>query len=157
MQQPFQTFKSARVVFQNRGSAHMTNRNLLAISCLTMLVAPTVFGEDQKPQFDQLKRDLQGTWKCVSFPEWPQEIMHIKHITPTHYTWVTYDRANSSILSTSGGTWSFKDDKYVEVCEFASDPHQHLRGKTNTFAIKVAGDKWDHMGVPGTEIEVNEV
>jgi hypothetical protein len=132
-------------------------RKLIALSCLALLVAQTVCGEDQKPDLGQLKRDLEGTWECVSFPEWPKEIMHIKHVTPTHYTWVTFDRETNSILSTSGGKWSIKDDKYTEVCEFASDSHQHLRAKTFTFAIKVAGDKWDLSGVPGTEIEVNEV
>jgi hypothetical protein len=132
-------------------------RKLIAVSCLALLVALTGRGEDQKPDFEKLKRDLQGTWQCVSFPEWPKEIMHIKHVTPTHYTWVTFDSANNSIMATSGGTWSLRDDKYSEVCEFASDTHQHLRGKTHTFTIKIAGDKWDHMGVPGTEIEVNEV
>ena len=132
-------------------------RNLLALFCLILLATQTVSGEDQKPDREQLTRDLQGTWECASFPEWPKEILHIKHVTPTHYTWVTYDRGNNSIMATSGGTWSIKDDKYTETCEFASDTHQHLRGKTFTFAIKVAGDKWDLMGVPGTEIEVNEV
>jgi hypothetical protein len=132
-------------------------RKLIALSCLILLTTQTLPGNDQKPDLEQLRRDLQGTWECVSFPEWPKEMMHIKHITPTHYTWVTYDRENNRILATAGGTWSVKDDRYTEVCEFASDTHQHLRGKTNTFTIKVAGDKWDHMGVPGTEIEVNEV
>jgi len=132
-------------------------RNRLALVCISLLVTQTVLGDDQKPKFDQLKQELPGTWECVSFQEAPKEILHIKHITPTHYTWVTYDRQMNAILATSGGTWSFKDGKYVEACEFASDSHQHLRGKTFTFTINVARDKWDLRGVPGTEIEVDEV
>ncbi len=132
-------------------------RKRLAVVCLSLLATQTVLGDDQKPNADQLKRELLGTWECVSFQEAPKEMLHIKNITPTNYTWVTYDRLANAILATSGGTWSFKDGKYVEACEFASDSHQHLRGKTNTFNINVAHNKWDHRGVPGTEIEVDEV
>jgi hypothetical protein len=133
----------------------MSNR--LALVCLSLLVTQPVLGDDQKPNVDQLKRELPGTWECVSFPDNPKEMLHIKHLTPTHYTWVTYDRQANAILATSGGTWSFKDDKYVEACEFASDSHQHLRGKTYTYTINVARNKWDLKGVDGTEIAVDEV
>jgi hypothetical protein len=132
-------------------------RNRLTFVCLSLLVTQTALGDDPKPNVDQLKRELQGTWECVSFVDAPKEIMHIKHITPTRYTWVTYDRLANAILATSGGTWSFKDGHYVEACEFASDTHQHLRGKTFTFTINVARDKWDLKGVPGIDFEVDEV
>ena len=33
------------------------------------------------------------------------------------------------------------------MCEFASDTHQHLRGKTVAFTINLVGDKWDHEGL----------
>ena len=132
-------------------------RKRFVLVCLSLFLTQTVRSDEAKPNVDQLKRELPGTWECVSFPDAPKEIVHIKHVTPTHCTWVTYDRQTNAILATAGGTWSFKDDKYVETYEFASDSYQYLRGKTYTFTINVARDKWDHRGVPGTEIEVDEV
>jgi hypothetical protein len=136
-------------------------RKRLILSSLVLLAARLASGADDNPnaQADvkRLKRELPSTWECVSFVDAPKQIGHIKHVTPTHFTWVTYDRDQKAVLAVSGGTWSFKDGKYVEVIEFASDTHQHLRGKTNAFTINLVGDKWDHKGVPDNEIEVDEV
>jgi hypothetical protein len=132
-----------------------------ALSCLLLVTLRPAIGGDDNPNApadaQRLMRELPGTWECVSFPDLPRQVSHIKHVTPTHYTWVTYDRDQREILAISGGTWSLKDGKYVEVCEFAPDSHQYLRGKTNVFTIELAGEKWDHKGVPGNEIEVDEV
>ena len=130
-------------------------------SCLLLLTARLVAGADDNPNapFDakRLKRELPGTWENVSQANSPKEIQFIKHVTPTHFTWVVYDREKNAILAVTGGTWSLKDGKYEESIEFASDNAQQLRGKTFQFTIKLAGDKWDHKGVPGSEIEVDEV
>ena len=70
---------------------------------------------------------------------------------------MVYDRDKHAILGLTGGAWSLKDGKYEESIDFASDEVQQLRGKAFQFTIKLAGDKWDHKGVPGSEIEVDEV
>jgi hypothetical protein len=131
------------------------------LACLVLPLAGLAAGADEKPGSSpdpgRLKRELPGTWECVSVADLPRQISHIKHITPTHYTWVTYDRDRNAILAVSGGTWTLKEGKYEEACEFASDSHPHLRGKTNDFTTNLAGDKWDLKGVPGTEINVDEV
>jgi hypothetical protein len=136
-------------------------RTPLILACLVLLTARPAVGADDNPNAPadakRLRRELPGTWDCVSLADAPKQIAHIKHLTPTHYTWVTYDRDRNEILAISGGTWSLKDGKYEEVCEFASDTHQHLRGKTNLFAVNLAGDKWDLKGVPDSEIDVDEV
>ncbi len=132
-------------------------RKLIVLSILTLLVPQAVIADDKPGDTDRLKRELLGSWECILPPGTPKQISHIKHITPTHYTWVTDDRERHEVLATSGGTWSLKDDKYVETCDFASDTHQHVRGKTFTFTVTVAGDKWNLKGVPGTEIDVDEV
>ncbi len=133
----------------------------IALSCFTLLLPPSLILGDDDPNAQaetrRIKRELRGTWDCVPVENFPKELSHIKHVTPTHYTWVTYDRESNAIQSVSGGTWSLQDGKYQETCEFASDSHQHVRGKTFTFAIDLVGDKWDLKGVPGTEIQVDEV
>lgn len=136
-------------------------RRSMILACLSLLTIRLVAGADDNPDaaFDakRLKRELPSTWECVSFADLPQQIAHIKHVTPTHYTWVTYDRDRREVLATSGGTWSLRDGKYVEVCEFASDTHQHLRGKAVAFAINLVGDKWDHKGLLDSGFEIDEV
>ena len=129
-------------------------RKRLALSCLLLLCRPPVIaGADDNPnaQFDakRLNRELPSTWECVSGENVPKETQLIKHVTPTHFTWLVYDRDKKAILAVSGGTWSLKDGKYEESIEFASDNVQQLRGKTFPFTINLAGDKWDHKGVPG--------
>ena len=70
-----------------------------------------------RPPFDakRLNRELPGTWENVSQAGRPQEIQFIKHVTPTHFTWVVYDREKHAILAVTGGTWSLKDGKYEEI------------------------------------------
>jgi hypothetical protein len=130
-------------------------------ACLMLVAASLVARADDNPAapFDarRLNRELPGTWECVSLVNAPQQISHIKHVTPTHYTWVTYHRDRHAILAVAGGTWSLKDGHFVAVCEFASDTHQHLRGKTNAFTINLVGDKWDHKGSLDTGFEIDEV
>ena len=129
-----------------RGAPIMRTRTALCL--LTLLLGQPVVGDDQKPDSDQLSRDLIGTWESVLPPEAPKSIRHIKHVTPTHYTRVTYDADNDRILATSGGSCSVKGDQYEEVCEFATDSHQHVRGKTFNYLLKLAGDKWNLLVQP---------
>jgi hypothetical protein len=136
-------------------------RRSTLVACAVLLTAPLAAGADDNPDssFDakRLNRELPGTWECVSNANQPKEVHMIKHITPTHYMWIAYDGDRKAILAMSGGTWALKDGKYQESAEFASDNVQQLRGKTFRFTINLVGDKWDHKGVPDSEIAVDEV
>jgi hypothetical protein len=136
-------------------------KRLMFLACALLPTAGLVAGADDnpnpQPEAARLKRELPGTWECVSLVDVPKQISHIKHVTPTHYMWTACDRDKKAILAISGGTWALKDGKYVEAAEFASDNIQQLRGKTFRFTIDLAGDKWDHKGVPDSEIDVDQV
>ena len=129
--------------------------------CLMLLTVRTVAIGDDNPgslaDAKRLKRELPSTWENVSQADQPKEMQFIKHVTPTHFTWVMYDRDKHAILALTGGAWSLKDGKYEESIEFASDSVQQLRGKTFQFTINLSGDKWDHKGVPDSEIKVDEL
>ena len=131
------------------------------LACLILLTARLVAGADDNPTapFDakRLNRELPSTWENVSQADRPKEMQFIKHVTPTHFTWVMYDRDKKAVMAVTGGSWSLKDGKYEESIEFASDNVQQLRGKTFRFTINLVGDKWDHKGVPDSEIDVDEV
>ena len=132
-----------------------------AFACLMLLAAGLVAGADDNPAapFDagRLKRELPSTWETASHADILKEMRFIKHVTPTHFTWVLYDREKKAIEGVTGGTWSLKDGKYEESIDFASDNVQQLRGKAFRFTIDLNGDRWDHKGEPGSEIEVDEV
>jgi hypothetical protein len=102
------------------------------------------------------EESLVGSWECVS-PELPAEYRHIKHITPTHFTWVTYHRTDMAPLGVAGGTWSREGDTYKERIDFATEGVRQLRGKQFTFTIKLEGDKWFLKSTPGSELAVDEV
>jgi hypothetical protein len=131
------------------------------LACLMLLAAGVAARADDNPNaaFDakRLNRELPGTWESRSLGDAPRQIVHIKHLTPTHFTWVTYDRDQQQILAVAGGTWSLRDGKYVEVCDFASGAHLHLSGKTNAFTTHLDRDKWDIKGLWDTGSEIDEV
>jgi hypothetical protein len=132
------------------------------VASLVLLVAGVAGSADDNPNaaFDakRLHRELPATWECVSQQaDQPKELQFIKHVTPTHFTWVIYDRQQNAILAVTGGTWSLKDGHYEETIEFASDDIQQLRGKSFPFTIQLVGDRWEHKSAPGSEIDVDEV
>ena len=117
----------------------------------------TATAGEQKPDAERLKRELLGTWESVQPASTPKTIRCVKHITPTHWTWVLYDRGAKVAISTAGGTWTLKGDKYEETNEFSSEDMKHAHGKAFAFNFKIDGDKWHVKGGPELEILVDEV
>jgi hypothetical protein len=130
------------------------------LACFTLLTIGLVGGADDKPAASsdatRLNRELPSTWQNTSQQDLPKEGRFIKHVTPTHFTWVLYDREKKAIQGVTGGTWSLKDGKYEESIEFATDNVQQLRGKTFRFTHNVGGDKWDLKSEPDSGIDVDE-
>jgi hypothetical protein len=132
-------------------------RKTLAICVFGLLLTRSVIGDDQKAVSSSVKPELLGSWECVLDPAFPESIHHIKLVTPTHYTWVTYDAEKNAVLATSGGTCSMKGDLYEEAAAFASDSHQHLRGKTYGYSVTLRGDKWGLHGILDGGFIIDEV
>jgi len=112
---------------------------------------------EQDPSPDKVKRTLLGTWESTFPADTPKSIRCVKHITPTHWTWVAYDRDTKVVFSASGGTWTLKGDKYEETNEFATEAMAHARGKTFAFNYKIDGDKWFLKCGPELEIHVDDI
>ena len=114
---------------------------------VALLTSQAANGDDQKADGDRLKRDLSGTWEPRPAGV-PNSMRHID-VTPTHYTWVTYDSESGTILATSGGTCSVKGDRCKRrSAEFATDWHQHLRGKTYGYTVKINSGNWRPRDCP---------
>ena len=90
--------------------------------CCCCRPAPCIGGDDNPnapADAKRLKRELPSTWETSRTRIYPKETHFIKHVTPTHCTWMAYDRDKHAILALTGGTWSLKDGKYEETIEFA--------------------------------------
>jgi hypothetical protein len=132
-------------------------KKLLVCWCLLPILSDMPFEQVKDDRAPRLKHDLLGTWDCVLPPEAPRSARQTILVTPGHHVWALYDVDSRRILAISGGVWNYLGDNYRESYEYASDTHQHLRGKTFQFVVTVTGQKWDKKAVPGTKFKVDEV
>jgi hypothetical protein len=134
-------------------------RWLLAGIAVVLVAIRTAGGVAPEPGEDRVRKGLVGSWNCVlkDLPEQFKDVKHVKHITPTHWTWVTYDAKEMKVMAAAGGIWSLAGDNYKEKCEFSSPGYEHTRGKEFTFILKFDGDELSIKSAPGTTIDVDEV
>jgi hypothetical protein len=111
-------------------------------------------GADTGPE--RPKNALIGTWKHID-ANIQEGVVHIKHVTPTHWTWVVYDVKAMDAVAVAGGTWSLEGDQYKERVEFASETHPHLRGKEYSFTSKVDDGRWTIKVSTDADIVADEV
>jgi hypothetical protein len=114
---------------------------------------------------DDAKGDnrLVGTRKIVSGKYGGVEFsrlsgtMTVKHITPTHYMWATYDK-DGQVTRTGGGPYKFKDGVMESTPEygFGSD-FQAIKGQPQSYKCKVEGNKWYQTGTLSTGQTLEEV
>jgi RNA polymerase sigma factor (sigma-70 family) len=123
----------------------------------TAVAQKKVADVEQSPSPEQARRALLGTWESTLSANTPKSFRCVKHITPTHWTWVAYDRDTKVAFSACGGTWTLKGDKYEETNEFATEDMKHSRGKAFAFNYKLDGDKWFLKSGPELEIHVDDL
>ncbi|WP_425616502.1 hypothetical protein NA78x_000150 [Anatilimnocola sp. NA78] len=106
---------------------------------------------------------LIGTWKLKSVTrggmtaEVPETITILKHITPTHFAGISYDKDGKFIRS-HGGTYSKQGEDYIETVEYTSNEGTaDLIGKESKFTWKLDGNKWLHRGSTAAGTPINEV
>jgi hypothetical protein len=111
-----------------------------------------------QPQDDQIRNGFVGTWQNISLKPPPQfpDLRSIKHITPTHWTWVTYDSKKEIVFAMAGGTWTLEGNRYTEKCEFFSPGNEGLKDLESTFILKYEGEELSIKSAPGTKIDVDE-
>lgn len=127
---------------------------LVGMSALLIGISTFAAAEDNK---------LVGTWKLKSATlggatkEIPEAVNIYKHVTPTHFVGVTYDKDGKFIRS-HGGKYVKKGDEYVETVEFTSiDAMKVLIGKESKFTCRFDGDQWLHKGATAAGAPIDEV
>jgi len=124
---------------------------------LILVVFAGCGGEQKEVESTAYELDaLQGTWRLVKYinheegeTEWSQygdEIIYEKHITPTHFTWIKYDKSKDNLDGIGGGTYGFDGKVYTEDIQFFLPPGSSELGQAIPFDVKFEGDQWYHLG-----------
>lgn len=122
------------------------------------------------PRADDSKKDeakaankLVGTWKMKSAMyggqdfKLPDGSTHIKHITPAQFMWATYD-AEGKVTRSAGGPCTLKGDTYEETPEYGiSSDFDIIKGKAQSFKVKVDGNKLYQNGTLSNGLAIEEV
>lgn len=104
-----------------------------------------------------------GSWKLVSAKsggkiiEFPQGTTILKHVTPTHFVWVHYDR-NGQITQAGGGSYVVSGERYDETPEYGlGEGIQPLLGKRQSFTVRIAENRWYQGGKETTGDVIEEI
>jgi hypothetical protein len=143
----------------------MRQFQLIAVALVVAAVLASARTPADEPAKKEAKAEnkLVGTWKLVSAKyggnefTFPEGHTMLKHVTPTQFMWVTYDKEGKAYRS-AGGPYTLKGDKYEETPEYGfGDDFEGIKGKTHSFKWKVDGKKWLHNGELSGGLTIEEV
>lgn len=141
-------------------------RALLVTTCLLILAAhdsSTRLVAGESTGEGKTANRLAGSWKLVSAKyggresTLPKVATTLKHVTPTHYTWVTIDK-DGQVTRIGGGTYVFNGKLLESTPEYGLGPDfVAIKGKRQSFEIKFDGDRWTQSGTLSTGTTLEEV
>ena len=111
-------------------------------------------GETQKWQrLDDSSAPLAGVWRITSrMQDGKLSPIHqtgsrqtYKILTGTRFQWAAIDPDKKEFSGTGGGTYTFKNGKYIEAIEFFSRDSSRV-GASLTFDGKLENGEWHHSG-----------
>src|SRR5262249_33608832 len=102
---------------------------------LALVNGPTPGPAGEPGKGKTITNKLVGTWKLVSGKyggrdfKLPEGTTMLKHVTPTQFTWVTYDK-DGKVFRMAGGSCTLKGDRYEETPEYGiSSDFDLIKGK----------------------------
>jgi hypothetical protein len=129
----------------------------VAVACAVAQSAP---GEPKKVA---TPNRLVGTWELVSARyggqefKFPEGTTMLKHVTPSHFMWATYDK-DGKVSRAAGGPYTVTRDKYEETPTYGvGADFDAIKGKAHSFKWKVEGTKWYHDGQLNNGLTIEEV
>jgi hypothetical protein len=136
-------------------------RLLTAVVLLVVAAAP---GRADEPNGSApAENKLVGTWKLVTAKyggkehTFPEGTTTLKHVTPTQFMWVSYDK-DGKAWRTAGGGYTIKETVYEETPEYGmSSDFRIIKGKLHAFTWKLDGNKWLHTGKLSNGLTIDEV
>jgi hypothetical protein len=116
---------------------------------------------------DPISKDrLVGTWRLQSamygppgnqISYVPKEQVHLKHVTATHFTVITYEGESKKVTIAGGGPYSLQGSAYKETVDHAMGSLANLLGKEQSFTLKMDGDRWTHSGTLSNGQQIEEI
>lgn len=114
-------------------------------------------------RIDDGKSELAGLWRITGrmqngeIAQMPHgDRKTIKLLSGTRFQWMAINPASKEFFGTGGGTYTFKDGKYIETIEFFSRDSSRV-GAALTFDGSVKEDVWNHKGFSSKGDPINEL
>jgi hypothetical protein len=137
--------------------------SLVAVAAFTSFTSGRSTADDRKKGEAMTENKLVGTWKQVKAKfrgndvKIPEGTTQLKHVTPTHFMFVDFDK-DGKFIDAFGGPYTLKGEKYEETLEYGvGDVFKILKGKPQSFECKVEGNKWYHNGTLSNGLTIEEV
>jgi hypothetical protein len=126
-----------------------------------LILLPLLIGFTEPPK-DSPADKLIGSWNLVQykygeaqeFSDVPEFIYYVKNITPTHFSWCSYNPENGDIIGTGGGTYEIDSKAYTESTEFWYPSGTNIPGTRTAFKYKMKGKTWTISGYV-KQVEIN--
>jgi hypothetical protein len=118
---------------------------------------------DQQQNTAKACATLVGTWRIATAVyggnqhKFAPGRTTIKHVTPAQFAWLTYG-TDGSVTRAAGGGYTLKGEAYEETPEYGiSSDFDELKGKAQTFACRIEGNKWYLKGSLSNGLTIEEV
>jgi hypothetical protein len=152
-----------RQVLRMRRISTAVLASLVAVAAFTSFTSGRSTADDPKKSEAMTENKLVGTWKQVKAKfggndvKIPEGTTQLKHITPTHFMFVDFDK-DGKFIDAFGGPYTLKGGKYEETLEYGvGEVFKMLKGKPQPFECKVEGNKWYHNGTLSNGLTIEEV
>ena len=98
--------------------------------------------------------NLVGTWDLIAYRdslngeyiEYPDFVGYMKLLTPTHFTWIYYDKYGDEIYAAGSGRYTFDGTNYTEAVDMMYPDNFGQRGSTIQFQTRIDHTIWQHVG-----------
>jgi hypothetical protein len=135
---------------------------MISLALIVSIVTAAQAADDEPKANPNAGTNLVGTWKLVSAKyggeesTLPETRTTLKHITPTHYMWLTHDK-DGKVTRGAGGSYTLREDQFVQQGQYGIGSEFSLvRGK-NIYKCRVEGNKWHHTGKLANGLTIEEV
>src|SRR5215475_4920801 len=152
-----------RQILQMRQISMAVLVSLVAVAAFTSFTSGRSTADEPKKAEEMTENKLLGTWKQVKAKfrgnevKIPEGTTQLKHVTPTHFMFVDFDK-DGKFIDAFGGPYTLKGVKYEETLEYGvGEVFKMLKGKPQSFECKVEGNKWYHNGTLSNGLTIEEV
>jgi hypothetical protein len=83
----------------------------------------------------------ESNWKSYN-----PDITYQKHITPTHFVWIHYNKSEDKLYGAGGGSYKFDGQIYTENIQYFYPPGSSIPGQKIPFDVSLENGVWHHTG-----------